>query len=424
MQGRTRDEQSGLVRGAGALVAAAALLALNASLATAAITPTTSDGAGATAIANTLPANPATVTGASYDAVPPSGTPNGTADSALAGFPTEGSAFGILTNGNVSLADDPNDDEGSGEDNGGGNVRGTSDFDVTILKVSLDVPSETNCLGIDLRFLSEEFPEFVGGTVSDSFVAEVDTSDWTTTGGGDPPTAPNNFAFDTDGNPISINSTGSTGMSEAEAAGTTYDGATGLLSANSQITPGSHTLYLSIFDQGDEVLDSAVFLDNLRFTQVENPAEECEAGAVPADGVGTTSARGTDPDAALGDGTVAAQYSAITNCDEVQSMRPFYVRWSEGSTSFLFKKSSVATSTCTSSGGANVNEGTASGLINGSTPADVSWHFADGGGPDDVQITVTPDSGDELTIAGAPQPWNGSPGGVWVFGDLPWPAGT
>jgi hypothetical protein len=36
---------------------------------------------------------------------------------------------------------------------------------------------------------------------------------------------------------------------------------------------------------------------------------------------------------------------------------------------------------------------------------------------------VTPTGGgDTLDIAGQPQPLSGSPGGVWVFEDLPWPA--
>ena len=167
MLGRTRSRQSGILRCAGALVAATALLVLNASTAAAAITATTSDGAGATAIANTLPSDAATVTGASYDAVPASGTPNGTADSALAGFPTDPSTFGILTNGDVSLADDANDDEGSGVGNGGGNIRGDHATSTSRSSTSaLDVPTETNCLGIDFRFLSEEFPEFVGSRPS------------------------------------------------------------------------------------------------------------------------------------------------------------------------------------------------------------------------------------------------------------------
>ena len=52
-------------------------------------------------------------------------------------------------------------------------------------------------------------------------------------------------------------------MSADESVGTTYDGATPLLSASTPIDAGAHSLYLSIFDQGDHILDSAVFVDAL-----------------------------------------------------------------------------------------------------------------------------------------------------------------
>jgi len=142
--------------------------------------------------------------------------------------------------------------------------------------------------------------------------------------------------------------------------------------------------------------------------------------AGPTDGVGSASARGTDPDASLGAGTVAAQFSAISNCDETL-VKPFYVRWTSGGTNTFKKTGASDTSICFNSGGANINEGTGSGLVNGSTPATVSWHFADGA-PDDAQITVTPDVGDPLDISVTPpDPLSGTPGGVWASGTLPWP---
>jgi hypothetical protein len=93
--------------------------------------------------------------------------------------------------------------------------------------------------------------------------------------------APNNFAFDPTGSEISINAAGITAMTASNAIGTTYDGATPLLSASARITPGMHALYLAIFDQGDQSLDSAVFLDNLRIGYVPNPEVNCVAGARP-----------------------------------------------------------------------------------------------------------------------------------------------
>ena len=106
------------------------------------------------------------------------GTPNGTSDSPLAGFPTDGSTFGILTSGNVSNV--PNVGTFTSVNNGGVAVRGDTDRDVSILKTDFVAPPGSNCLTFDFKFLSEEFPNFVGGSVNDAFVAELDTSDWTT----------------------------------------------------------------------------------------------------------------------------------------------------------------------------------------------------------------------------------------------------
>lgn len=91
---------------------------------------------------------------------------------------------------------------------------------------------------------------------------------------------PGDFATNTGGAPVSVNGVGPVAVSEAEAAGTTYDAATGLVNTKSPIAPGSHTVFLSIFDQGDAIYDSAVFLDRLRFI-TESPTT-CRPPEVPA----------------------------------------------------------------------------------------------------------------------------------------------
>jgi uncharacterized repeat protein (TIGR01451 family) len=261
------------------------------------ITPVGGSAADALTLAQAIAADPTQLSsaGTAFDAVPPTGTPNAVENAPLAGFPTAGSSFGILTSGDATLADQPNDSGSSGASDGGSNVRGTSDLDVTILKIGVNVPAGNNCLAFDFKFFSEEFPEYVGSSVSDSFIAELDTSDWTTTGGGNVPTAPHNFAFDSSGDPISINSTGATAMSADAAAGTTYDGATQTLSAQTAVSPGAHTVYLSIFDQGDNIFDSAVFVDNLRAGFVPDPAAQCKAGATLPNDIGLTSTDAPDP---------------------------------------------------------------------------------------------------------------------------------
>jgi hypothetical protein len=152
-----------------------------------------------------------------------------------------------------------------------------------------------------------------------------------------------------------------------------------------------------------------------------------EAGP-PPDGVGTASARGTDPDAVatvpgIGTFPVSAQFSAITNCDENSNTRPF-IAHVQTPLNVTITRTSTQTSTCHSEGGTSVNEGTGTGTVSGdlSGTATFSWRFEES--PDAVHIEGTTDTGASLTIdAAPPASLNGSPGGVWVFGTLPWPAG-
>lgn len=176
----------------------------------------------------------------------------------------------------------PNNSGSSGTNLGGPSVRGNTDFDVTVVRIDLNVPSTANCLvGMDFRFYSEEYPEYVNSSYNDAFIAELDQSTWTTAGS--TISAPRNFAFDPAGKEISINATGVTSMTPANAVGTTFDGATPALTAATPISPGAHSLFLSIFDQGDRVYDSAVIVDNLRFGYVADVPNQCKSGAKTLD---------------------------------------------------------------------------------------------------------------------------------------------
>ena len=285
---RKRTGFSVAVLGVGWLMAAAPAMA--------AIHPETNSPVGATNIATQIVATPGILVGASFTAFPPLGTPNGWEDAPLTQFPTHGTTFGILTSGNVSNVDNPGmftsvDDGGAATPPG----HGTTAFDTSILKVDVIAPLGSNCLTFDFKFLSEEFPYYVGSNFNDAFIAELDLNTWTAIGSNI--MAPNNFAFDSSGDVVSVNSTGIGGMSAGQGTGTAFDGggsttvpppaggsaggATVLLQASTQITPGPHSVYFSIFDQGDRILDSAVFLDNLRIGFVPDPAINCQPGAEP-----------------------------------------------------------------------------------------------------------------------------------------------
>jgi hypothetical protein len=205
----------------------------------------------------------------------------GIGNSALSGFPTSGSTFGLLTSGDPTIADTPNDGEGEGEsveyeDNG--SVRGDTDHDVTVLKIGVTVPPGRNCLSLDYRFLSDEFPEFVGSDYNDAFIGELDSTQWSTSGS--TISKPGDFATNTGGEPVSVNGVGPVSVSEAEAAGTTYDAATGRVNTKTPVAPGARLIYLSIFDQGDAIYDSAVFLDRLAF--IDESPSTCKPPEVPA----------------------------------------------------------------------------------------------------------------------------------------------
>ena len=176
------------------------------------------------------------------------------------------------------MADDPNI---AGGDGYGWNVPATAIgagvYDYQVVRIDLPAAS-TACLAFDFRFLSDEYPEYVNTNYNDAFIAQLDT--WSVAA--DPATqtvtAPGNFAGGA-GDVISVDAGGPSAMVDAAGLGTIYDGATPLLTARAPVAVGSvHSLYLTIFDQGDAILDSAVFLDNLRFETID--AAKCKSLAV------------------------------------------------------------------------------------------------------------------------------------------------
>jgi uncharacterized repeat protein (TIGR01451 family) len=244
-----------------------------------AATAPTDNNALALDIANAIARDPAQVTGASWANIPAGGTPDAVSTTVAGSFPVHGGAYGLLTSGNAALAFGTQAFEASVIDDALA-ARGPWGFDVSVLKIDVNVPETANCLWVRFAYDSEEFPEYVPtGTYNDGFVAELDGSTWTTSGTHDQPviSAPDNFAFDPLGNVVSVKSTGATSMSAASAVGTVYDGGTALLAAATPITAGAHSVYFSIFDMRDRLLDSAVFLDDLVLETVAPGA--CSTGA-------------------------------------------------------------------------------------------------------------------------------------------------
>ena len=183
-------------------------------------------------------------------------------------MPPTGPDTGLMTSGSSALATDPL--TFASRDNGT-TARGA--FDVSILRIDLDIPAGANCLAFDLAFQSEEYPEFVNQGFNDAFIAELDASDWSVENS--VITAPGNFAFDGDGNAVSVDSAFFDASRVVTATGTQYDGSTQRLRVQTPITPGAHQIFLSIFDAGDGIYDSGAFIDGL----VAGTSQDCEAGA-------------------------------------------------------------------------------------------------------------------------------------------------
>ena len=164
--------------------------------------------------------------------------PTAVSDSPLAGFPTSGPTYSILTSGDAALADDPNIPGGDGY---GWNVPATAIgpgvYDYQVVRVDLPAAS-TACLAFDFRFLSDEYPEYVNTNYNDAFIAQLDT--WSVAA--DPATqtvtAPGNFAGGA-GDVISVDAGGPSAMVDAAGLGTIYDGATPLLTARAPVAVGS-----------------------------------------------------------------------------------------------------------------------------------------------------------------------------------------
>jgi hypothetical protein len=175
-------------------------------------------------------------------------------------FPTEGDTFVILSTGLAESAEWPNaEDDLSFELDGLFNSEGN---DLVQLALQLRVPPNRNCANLDFAFYSEEYPEWVGSEFNDTFTAELGGTNLIISG--TKVIAPLNFAFDTAGNIMSVNTVFGFGAD----TGTTYDGGTSLLRAQTPVVPDSTVeIVFSVQDLGDSILDSAAFLDKFFWSE-------------------------------------------------------------------------------------------------------------------------------------------------------------
>lgn len=238
------------------------------------VAPAAAD-ATSSALANAIAGNGITVTGSSFVTQANPSTTDVRTD-AVAGFPTTpGGDYAAISTGRANSLTQPNSSASLSTDFFVPKYRGT--YDTTTLKIDFTVAPGFNCLAsLKMKFLSEEYPEFVGSEFNDAAIIELDANDWSLSG--NDVVAPANIAF-YGANPVTVNTTGPAAASPANSAGTTFDAATPILSARSPISPGPHSLYITIFDVSDDIFDSTVLLDDLSVATVSDPAAQCPRGA-------------------------------------------------------------------------------------------------------------------------------------------------
>ena len=160
-----------------------------------------------------------------------------------------------------------------------GNFGGSLGNDTATVSLTLTVPPLATTLSFDFRFFSAEYPDFILAGFNDTFSALLTTS-----------TGSQQLAFDRAGRPINVDSVSFFPAFTSIAGGTGFDifapdpagvntsfpggvpdaGLTDWLSASGVVTPGSTvTIEFGIADIGDYILDSAVLVDNVQFSNLE-----------------------------------------------------------------------------------------------------------------------------------------------------------
>jgi hypothetical protein len=136
--------------------------------------------------------------------------------------------------------------------------------DYTELKLTIKVPTNAQAFSFDFNFMSAEYPEWVGSSFNDKFLAVLDSKNFK-----------GNISFDSKGSCVSINNgffTVCDGCAQGAAGlgGTGYEGGvgggTGWLTTTTPVTPGETiTLRFIVFDESDGILDSIALIDDFRW---------------------------------------------------------------------------------------------------------------------------------------------------------------
>jgi len=191
-------------------------------------------------------------------------------------LPTDGSSFILLTTGIAEYNPVTTGGLNPGDERGNWFAAGKYDTprDQATLTLTLQVPQYMHYLYYDVQFFTAEYPDYIGSSYNDQFTITVDSPSQGTTeyiidvNGGDfvlsaPDIAGTGYdVFATSGNPDGLdwitttpNPTGADG------------GATALIGREHPVSPNEQiTVTFDIKDTGDNQVDSAAFIDNLKFS--------------------------------------------------------------------------------------------------------------------------------------------------------------
>lgn len=184
--------------------------------------------------------------------------------------PILGAGMVQLSSGEAATGGQESGDSETNGNTGADPDNSTNDdvFDLCGFTITLVVPQDALGFAFDFIFFSTEFPEFVGSSFNDSFNVMMTSSNIN-----------GNISFDNEGNPISINNVLLDPSATTELVGTGYDlvdgggdpdgGTTGWLTTTVPVVPGDTiTLRFVIYDEGDDIYDSDVLIDNFRWLDV------------------------------------------------------------------------------------------------------------------------------------------------------------
>jgi hypothetical protein len=139
-------------------------------------------------------------------------------------------------------------------------------FDRHQIIVTLKAPSNAKSFSFDFNFFSAEYPDYVNQNYNDTFYAILEAP---STNGG----SRTNIAFDSQNQSIEVdNNYFQNPFHPIPNWNTGFDshGSTGWLRTSWPVSGGEEfTLTFSIHDEGDQVFDSLVLLDNFRFHEYE-----------------------------------------------------------------------------------------------------------------------------------------------------------